>query len=378
MVVNQSEIPPVEKTLTRVVVLMRVLGFAWLVLLVVTTAINDNSVDGVVLVATAVLGAAGTAFLFVAVRRGFLGQVWFMVVDGVVSGVLLMGGWLAGAEDFVAGGYPMSWVFVLAYTTNFLWTVGLASLFTLWFAALHLLMGLEPVRIVGSIQFVVIAVIVGWAFENLRERESMRLRAEAERGKAQAELATEREAAAVLEQRTRIARDLHDSVLQTFKLIASSADDPDEVRYLTRVQERELRKTINEYRSPHADSFRARLLDARAAVEDRYRVEVEQVIRGDGEMTDPLEALVGAAKEAMANAARHSGSPTIDLYAEVSRDGARVSVRDRGVGFEPDAVEHGGVADSIVGRVEEVGGTAEIKSAPGAGTDVSLFVPNHD
>lgn len=353
---------------------MRILGWVWLMLLVTTTAMADEGANGWVLAGSAAVATLGGGFLFIAVRNGYLGTIWFMVVDGVISGLLLTASWLAGSEDFFAGGYPMSWVFVLAFTTNFVWTVTLSAVFTLWFAALHLIMGLEPVRVVGSIQFVVIAVIVGWAFENLREREALRLTAEAERAEAEAELATQRAEAAVLTQRTQIARDLHDSVLQTFKLIASSADDPDEVRYLTRVQERELRKTINEYRSPHADSFRARLLDERAKVEDRYRVEVEQVIRGDSEMSPAIEAVIAAATEAMANAARHSGSPTIDLYAEVTERGVTVTVRDRGSGFDPDSVGPGGVVDSIVARMKEVGGTAEIRSAPGAGTDVSLHL----
>jgi signal transduction histidine kinase len=168
----------------------------------------------------------------------------------------------------------------------------------------------------------------------------------------------------------------HDSVLQTLKLISSSAGDSGEVRYLARVQERDLRRTINEYRSPHQDSFRARLLDARASVEDRYRVEIEQVIRDDAEMTPALQALIEAATEAMANAARHSGSPTIDLYAEVRADGVQINVRDRGRGFDPEMIGTGGMTHSIIGRVAEAGGTADIKTSPDGGTDVSLFLPS--
>ena len=370
--------PPVERTLVRVVVLMRLLGWIWLVILVVTTALADTRADGTVLLTTGLVGTLGSGLLLVAVAQGFLGRVWYMVVDGLIAAFLLATGWLAEAQDFFAGGYPMSWVFVLAFTTNFRWTVLLSSLFTVWFGGLHLLMGLEPVRVVGSIQFIIIAIIVGWAFNSLRERESLRLQAESERAEAETELVKQREAAAVLRQRTSIARELHDSVLQTLKLISSAADDPHEVRYLTRVQERDLRRTINEYRSPHVDSFRARLLDARAAVEDRYRVEIEQVIRADAEMTPQLGALVEAAKEAMANAARHSGSPTIDLFAEVTATGVTVNIRDRGSGFDPSTITSGGIADSIIGRMREAGGSADIKSAPGSGTDVKLHLPTDE
>jgi signal transduction histidine kinase len=156
----------------------------------------------------------------------------------------------------------------------------------------------------------------------------------------------------------------------------SNSGDAGEVRYLARVQERELRRTINEYRSPHRDSFRARLLDARAAVEDEYRVEIEQVIRDDIEMTPRLFLIVAAAREAMANAARHSGTKEMDLYAEIRNDGVQVNVRDRGRGFDAAAVATGGIAHSIVRRIEDAGGIANIRSAPGFGTDVSLFMPS--
>ncbi|MCZ6457269.1 MAG: ATP-binding protein, partial [Actinobacteria bacterium] len=79
--------------------------------------------------------------------------------------------------------------------------------------------------------------------------------------------------------------------------------------------------------------------------------------------------------EAMANAARHSGSSTIDLYAEVRPDGVQINVRDRGRGFDAATVGSGGMAHSIIGRVTEAGGTADIKTAPNRGTDVSLFLP---
>ncbi|MEE8374968.1 MAG: ATP-binding protein [Acidimicrobiia bacterium] len=370
-----ASVPPVNQTLTRVVVLLRLLGWVWLIALVVTTAFRIPEANSIVLTATAVTATAGLGLTLLAVRKGFLGEVWYAVLDGAVVMLLISAGWLAGANEFVAGGYPMSWLFIVAYATNLRWTVVAAFVSTTVFAILHAVMGLEMVRTVGSIQFLVVAVVAGWAFDTLRERESLRLRAEAQRAEAEAELAAEREAAARLQERTEIARQLHDSVLQTLKLISSSADDPSEVRYLTRVQERDLRRTINEYRSPYQDSFRARLLDARASIEDRYRVEIEQVIRDDIEMTPELGALIEGAVEAMANAARHSGSPTIDLYAEVRPEGVQINVRDRGRGFDPDRIRTGGMAHSIVGRVTEAGGTADIKTGPDRGTDVSLFLP---
>jgi signal transduction histidine kinase len=64
----------------------------------------------------------------------------------------------------------------------------------------------------------------------------------------------------------------------------------------------------------------------------------------------------------------------VSLYAEVEPDRVSVFVRDRGVGFDRDAVadDRHGVQGSIVGRMERHGGTATVHSAPGAGTEVEL------
>jgi signal transduction histidine kinase len=328
-----------------------------------------------VLVLAMVGATVGAGVMVLASRRGFLGSRSYVALDGVMTLFLLSAGWLAGASDFVAGGYPMSWLFLVAYATTLRGTLMAALVLTAAFAWLHLAMDLEMVRVVGSIQFLVVSLVAGWAFDALRHREYLRLKAEADRRQAEFLLAEQREDAARLEERSHIANRLHDSVLQTLKLIMSNSSDAGEVRYLARVQERELRRTINEYQSPYHDSLRARLLDARAAVEDGYRVEIEQVIRGDVEMTIRLSSLVAAVHEAMTNAARHSGTSEIDLYAEVLHDGVQVNVRDRGSGFDSRNRMTGGIAHSIIARVEGAGGTASVKSAPGFGTEVSLFMP---
>lgn len=360
--------------------MMRLLGWVWMLALASTVLIQDLAFETPepntpVLVVAMIVASLGTAVMILASRRGFLGSKWYVATDGVFTLFLLAAGWLAGARDFVAGGYPMSWLFLVAYATTMRGTLLAAVVLTAAFAWLHLAMDLEMVRVVGSIQFLVVSLVAGWAFEALRHREYLRLKAEADRHQAELHLADQRENAARLEERSQIANRLHDSVLQTLKLIMSNSGDAGEVRYLARVQERELRRTINEYQSPHQDGFRTRLLDARADVEDSYRVEIEQVIRGDVEMTKSLFSLVAAAHEAMSNAARHSGTSEIDLYAEVLQDGVQVNVRDRGSGFDSQDRMTGGIAHSIIARVEGAGGTASVKSAPGFGTEVSLFMP---
>jgi signal transduction histidine kinase len=77
------------------------------------------------------------------------------------------------------------------------------------------------------------------------------------------------------------------------------------------------------------------------------------------------------------NAAKHAGTGHVDVYAEVSAESVDVFIRDRGVGFDPQAAaaDRHGIRDSIVGRMARHGGSAEIRSTPGEGTEVRLRQP---
>jgi signal transduction histidine kinase len=65
------------------------------------------------------------------------------------------------------------------------------------------------------------------------------------------------------------------------------------------------------------------------------------------------------------------------VYAEVTDGEVEVNVKDRGRGFDPQRIEpdRHGVRESIVARVEAVGGRATVRSAPGEGTEVRLLLP---
>ena len=90
-----------------------------------------------------------------------------------------------------------------------------------------------------------------------------------------------------------------------------------------------------------------------------------------------------AAREAMVNAAKHSGTSEVDVYVEVepASDGgpgaAEVFVRDRGTGFDPDAVsdDRHGLADSVHARMRRHGGTVRIRTGAGEGREVRLSMP---
>jgi len=175
------------------------------------------------------------------------------------------------------------------------------------------------------------------------------------------------------EERAEIAARLHDSVLQTLALIQRNVDSPREVTRLARGQERELRRLLYGTRSA-GGQLGEELRAAAAEVEDAYAVTVDVVVVGDVALDDALAAACAAAREAMVNAARHSGATDVSVYAEVEADTVSVFVRDRGVGFEPAAVaaDRQGVRGSIIGRVERGGGTVSIRSSPGGGTEVAI------
>ena len=175
--------------------------------------------------------------------------------------------------------------------------------------------------------------------------------------------------------RADMAAHLHDSVLQTLAMIQRQAEDPKAVQQLARRQERELRNWLYDDEL-HEATLKAALTAAAAEVEDERGVPVELVTVGDCDTSDPIQALVRAAREAMVNAAKHSGAEKIDVYAEVDEDSVEVFVRDRGNGFDADAVaeDRMGVKGSIIDRMARHGGTATIRSAPGDGTEVRLEI----
>jgi signal transduction histidine kinase len=187
---------------------------------------------------------------------------------------------------------------------------------------------------------------------------------------------TERAARIRSEERSDVAARVHDSVLQTLALIQRRADDPREVAGLARRQERDLRAWLNEAEPVAGESLAAALRDAAAEAEARHGVPVEVVAVGDAPLDERLTALVAAAREALANAARFSGADRIDVFAEIGEAGAEVFVRDRGAGFDRAAVpeDRRGVRESIEGRMARHGGRARITSAPGDGTEVELVM----
>jgi signal transduction histidine kinase len=188
-----------------------------------------------------------------------------------------------------------------------------------------------------------------------------------------AERDVERTARIRSEERADIAGRVHDSVLQTLALVQREAGDPKRVAALARRQERELRSWLYPGAREAGAGLAAAMDAAAAEVEELHGVSVELVRTGDVPLDDRVDALVLAAREAMANAAKHSGADEVATFVDVDGDEIAVYVRDRGAGFDPDAVPTGshGISESIRARMARVGGSATLTSSP-AGTEVEL------
>jgi signal transduction histidine kinase len=199
------------------------------------------------------------------------------------------------------------------------------------------------------------------------------------------DLIAERQARALAEERAQMAAHVHDSVLQTLALIQRSSDDPQQVVRLARAQERELRAWLFEGRPPGAIGEDATMLAEgvgllQRQVEADHGIAVQVVLVGDCPLDDALRALLDAAREATVNAAKWSGADQVSVYAEVETDTVMLYVRDRGRGFDPEAVpeDRQGIAQSIRARVARFGGLAVVRSAPGDGAEVQLSVPRRE
>jgi signal transduction histidine kinase/phage shock protein PspC (stress-responsive transcriptional regulator) len=179
------------------------------------------------------------------------------------------------------------------------------------------------------------------------------------------------------QERAELAAHLHDSVLQTLALVQHRAEDPRAVASLARRQERELRAWLAGRPARERGTSLGGALEAAAdEVEQSHGVTIDVVTVGDGELDETAEAVVAAAREALVNAAKFAGEQPIAVYAEVTDDRMQVFVRDRGPGFDLEAVPstRRGIRESIVGRLERHGGTATVRTGAGAGTEVELVV----
>jgi len=184
---------------------------------------------------------------------------------------------------------------------------------------------------------------------------------------------------ALVRAREEVARTLHDGVLQTLAIVERRTDDR-ELSQLARQQERDLRAYLFGQRADGVElEIGSALQHAARRYEAVFSGRVQVVVAPDLPPVSPETTRVvsAAVAEALTNAGKHANAVHITIYVEPSNDnGIFCSVKDDGDGFDATVVVPGvGLARSIRGRIEEAGGRVELKSAPGSGTEVLLWVP---
>jgi signal transduction histidine kinase len=215
-----------------------------------------------------------------------------------------------------------------------------------------------------------------------------------------AQLYEQAQQAAVVEERQRLARELHDSISQSLhssillaeagQRLAGAGDLERSRGYLVRLGEiaqqamKEMRLLVYELRplALREAGLEKALQQRLDTVERRAGVEAKLDVEGEFELADDIEeALFRIAQEALNNAMKH-GAPTevvvtLRLEADPSNGRVVLEVADNGLGFDRDSREdEGGIGlDSMRERVEKLGGFLTIVSKPGEGTIVKASVP---
>jgi signal transduction histidine kinase len=198
---------------------------------------------------------------------------------------------------------------------------------------------------------------------------------------------------AVLEDRERIAQELHDGVIQSLFAVGmglqaagAMADDPETVRGRLDAAVNDVDRVIRDLRNyifglgeGPADRELSRALhgladELRRGSDIAIRVEVDPA--ASGALASRATDIVQFAREALTNAVRHSGAATVSLV--ISRDDGSfvLEVEDDGKGFDPEATEGPGRGlGNLRARAQTLGADLDIDSEPGRGTRVRLVMP---
>ena len=193
------------------------------------------------------------------------------------------------------------------------------------------------------------------------------------------------------EERRRVARDLHDEVNQALaaillRLEALAHDSPpehaDEVAELKRLASQAMDELLS-----LARALRPAALDDHGlipaiesqlkAFQERTGIAVRLTTEGDPARLDEEQqtALYRVTQEALVNAGRHGGATRVEVELAASGRRAELHVRDDGSGFDPAATrarESGLGLEGMAERARLVGGELDVRSAPGAGTEVTM------
>jgi signal transduction histidine kinase len=310
--------------------------------------------------------------------------------------VVLWGGLTAVAPSFAWCAVPVA--FAVMRVLPFPWAVGTVVLMTVLLTAAwqRITTSFDPVQVAGPIGVGLVTVL---AYRALDRESRARQELLDQLVEAQAELAEEQHRTGALAERTRLSREIHDSVgqgLSSINLLLQAAEQawdaqPATAREHVRTAAATARDGLDEVRRVVRDLAPTDLAATAAALPDALRIAAAQAdpgglqaeVRVDGTpVVVPAEvaaALVRTARGALANVREHAGAGRVVLTLTYLLDEVALDVRDDGRGFDPTQVRAIGTRGrglaGIRERAEGLGGTAGIESAPGEGTTVSVRFP---
>lgn len=187
---------------------------------------------------------------------------------------------------------------------------------------------------------------------------------------------SERELKLRREERSSMAAHLHDGVMQSLALIQNRAGAQTEVGRIARAQERALRDWLFGNQAPITGTLAEEVREIASVLELEYMATFDTVTVGEPLIpAETKRELLAAIREGMLNAAKHAGG-SISVYLEGSPETIEINIRDRGKGFDVTSLPHDrfGVRDSLIGRVDRLGGKTNVTSTE-QGTEVRITLP---
>lgn len=333
----------------------------------------DHPTAGLVVTVVLVAWTAATLWLYDQHSRR---RAWLLVADLAIALAAMALTPLIKTPAFNAT-IPGFWIMgaLLAWAIHWHWKGGLVAAGLLAAADLGLRDGIDQGNYGNVFLLVLGGAVVGYMCQSLQQMAAQRDEAE--------------HARAAAEERTRLARAVHDGVLQVLALVqrrgAAAGGEWSDLGQLAGEQERTLRALIRQQDTVEAVRGTTDLSGALEAVASDHHSRVEMATPGGSVLvpTELAEELVAAVCACLDNVQLHAGpDATAWVLLEADPDTVTISVRDDGPGIpagrlaEAEADGRLGVVSSIRGRLADLGGTAELDTGSW-GTEWELKAPRN-
>ncbi len=367
---------------------LHVLFGALLALVVVRVLVTGGSV--VALVLAGVLGAVYLAGLAIArVRRRAAAVVWVAVLTVVWAALV----WLVPEAAYLV--FPLFFLY-LHVLPGIAGPLAVVATTALTIAAFAVHGGLTVGGVVGPIVGAGVALLIGLGYAALDRRAAEREALMAELLATRDRLAAAEREQGILAERSRLAREIHDTVAQglsSIQMLLHAAERADAespgLPHVRLARETaadglaETRRFIRELAPPRLDSGLGPALE-RLAREWGAREAVAIDVEVDDDASLPMDAqtaLLRIAQGALANVAQHAGAARVGIRLTRLDGAVRLRIADDGGGFDPDRAEAVAAETDSFGlraireRVEQLDGALEVDSAPGRGAAITVTLP---